>query len=84
MLRLPAMPRPEIAGVDADSPLAGAVSRLREGNGPCLQVLEHGQTVGLLTLENVGEFLMVRAALAEQPKAPGSAPRRQPAAAVPS
>jgi len=56
----------QIAGVEADSPLSEAVARLREGHGPCLQVLDKGKTVGLLTLENVTEFLMVRAALAER------------------
>jgi hypothetical protein len=42
------------------------VTRLREGHGPCLQVVDKGETAGLLTLENVGEFLMVRSALAKQ------------------
>jgi Zn-dependent protease len=56
----------EIPRVEANSPLAAAVTRLREGHGPCLQVVDHEETVGLLTLENVGEFLMVRAAIAGQ------------------
>ncbi|MDR3634097.1 MAG: site-2 protease family protein [Isosphaeraceae bacterium] len=50
--------------VEADSPLVPAVALLRQAGSPCLQVVEHGRTVGLLTLENVGEFLMVRTALA--------------------
>lgn len=50
--------------VEASSPLVAAVARLRAGQGPCLQVVDQGETVGLLTLENVGEFLMVREALA--------------------
>jgi len=58
--------RHQIASVEAGSSLAEAVSRLRAGHGPCLQVLDQGKTVGLLTLENVTEFLMVRAALAER------------------
>jgi Zn-dependent protease/CBS domain-containing protein len=58
----------EIGSVEAGSSLSEAVNRLREGHGPCLQVLDHGRTVGLLTLENVAEFLMVRAALAERPR----------------
>jgi Zn-dependent protease/CBS domain-containing protein len=61
-----------IACVEADSSLAEAVSQLREGHGPCLQVLDKGKTVGLLTLENVTEFLMVRAALAERQQPDGS------------
>jgi len=52
-----------ISSVEASSPLVAAVARLREGHGPCLQVVDQGETVGLLTLENVGEFLMVREAL---------------------
>jgi CBS domain-containing protein len=50
--------------VDASAPLVPAVARLRGGEGPCLQVVEQGQPVGLLTLENIGEYLMVRTALA--------------------
>jgi hypothetical protein len=50
--------------VDAASPLVPAVAQLRGGGSPCLQVVDGGQTVGLLTLENIGEFLMVRTALA--------------------
>ena len=56
----------EISSVEASSPLVAAVARLREGHGPCLQVVDQGETVGLLTLENVGEFLMVREALAAE------------------
>jgi Zn-dependent protease/CBS domain-containing protein len=50
--------------VEADSPLVPAVALLREAGTPCLQVVDRGHTVGLLTLENVGEYLMVRTALA--------------------
>jgi len=53
-----------ISSVEASSPLVAAVARLRQGHGPCFQVVDQGETVGLLTLENVGEFLMVREALA--------------------
>jgi Zn-dependent protease/CBS domain-containing protein len=54
---------PEVGHVEVDSMLVPAVALLREGGIPCLQVLNGGQTVGLLTLENIGEYLMVRAAL---------------------
>lgn len=53
-----------VSTVEADSPLVPAVAQLREGGSPCLQVVDRGQTVGLLTLENIGEYLMVRTALA--------------------
>jgi CBS domain-containing protein len=56
--------RTELATVQADDPLVPAVSRLREGGLPCLLVVDRGGPVGLLTLENVGEYLMVRTALA--------------------
>jgi CBS domain-containing protein len=66
--------RTEIPCVELDSLLSVAVARLREAQAPCLQVVEHDETVGLLTLENIGEFLMVRAALGVQqgvPPGPG-------------
>src|SRR6185312_16339619 len=50
--------------VDVKDPLAAAVSRLRDGSEPCLEVVDEGRPVGLFTIENVGEFLMVRTALA--------------------
>lgn len=53
-----------VSTVEADSSLVPAVAQLREGGAPCLQVVERGQTVGLLTLENIGEYLMIRTALA--------------------
>ncbi|MDG3003735.1 site-2 protease family protein [Paludisphaera mucosa] len=49
--------------VAADGPLVVAVAMLRERAAPCVPVTRDGQMVGLLTLENVGELLMVRAAL---------------------
>jgi Zn-dependent protease/CBS domain-containing protein len=59
--------RPGPEPVEADSPLVAAVTRLRESGTPCVPVVAQGHTVGLLTLENVGEYLMVRTALAEAP-----------------
>ena len=59
--------RTEVGSVDAAAPLGPAVTRLRTDEGPCLQVLEHGRLVGLLTLENVSELLMIRAALTSAP-----------------
>ncbi len=54
----------ELGRVEIGEPLAPAIARLRQGGEPCLEVTEHGRPVGLLTIENVGEFLMVRTALA--------------------
>jgi CBS domain-containing protein len=55
--------RQRLGSVEASAPLVPTLTRLREGEGPCLQVTDSGRPVGLLTLENIGEFLMVRAAL---------------------
>jgi Zn-dependent protease len=58
-------PLAELGQIDAASPLVPAVARLREQGEPCLQVVDRGEPVGLLTLENIGEYLMVRTALSE-------------------
>jgi Zn-dependent protease len=55
--------RTAVGSVESSAPLGPAVARLRAGEGPCLQVVEHDRPVGLLTLENIGEYLMVRTAL---------------------
>ena len=59
--------------VEVGEPLAPAVARLREAGDPCLEVVEQGKPVGLLTLENIGEFLMVRTALAAARSTPATA-----------
>lgn len=61
------VPLAELGRVEANVALAVAMTRMREAGAPCLQVVEDGREAGLLTLENIGEFLMVRAALAEAP-----------------
>ena len=65
----------QLGRVEVDSPLLAAVQRLREGGEPCLQVMDGPSPVGLLTLENVGEFLMIRSALGE---VSGGKPRPAP------
>jgi CBS domain-containing protein len=55
--------RPGLESVEADASLVPALTRLREERLPCLQVVEGGRPIGLLTMENIGEFLMVRTAL---------------------
>jgi Zn-dependent protease len=57
-------PLRELKRVEANELLSLSVSRLRDGSEPCLEVVDKGKPVGLLTLENIGEFLMVRTALA--------------------
>lgn len=58
-------PLVELGQVESGSPLNAAVTQLRESGMPCLQVVEHGEPVGLLTMENIAEYLMVRTALTE-------------------
>jgi Zn-dependent protease/CBS domain-containing protein len=54
-----------LGDVEADAPLNGVVAQLRESGSPCFQVVENGRPIGLLNLENIGEYLMVRSAMAE-------------------
>jgi CBS domain-containing protein len=61
--RVADVPLGELGHVELGEPLVPAVALLREGGLPCLQVVDRGRPVGLLTLENIGEYLMVRAAL---------------------
>lgn len=49
--------------VEADSMLVPAIAKLREGGHACLLVVDGGREVGLLTPENIGEFLMIQTAL---------------------
>jgi Zn-dependent protease len=53
--------------------LDAAVTRLQECHCPVLPVLRDGTLVGLLTAENVGEFVMIRSALRRAGAAPRSA-----------
>jgi CBS domain-containing protein len=58
--------RRECAALGEEEPLEGALRRMREGSCSALPVLRAGRLVGLLTLENVGELLMVSTALRER------------------
>lgn len=51
---------------DPDEPAEAALARLRGCGCQSLPVARGGQLLGLLTLDNVGEFLMIRAALRKQ------------------
>ncbi|MBW7906391.1 MAG: site-2 protease family protein [Phycisphaerae bacterium] len=53
--------------------LEQAAMRLQESDCQTAPVVEGDQLVGLLTLENIGEFLMIRAALAAGRKPPARA-----------
>jgi Zn-dependent protease/predicted transcriptional regulator len=49
--------------VEASEPLEGALRRMRAAGQSTLPVLDGGRMIGLLTLENIGELLLVRDAL---------------------
>jgi Zn-dependent protease/predicted transcriptional regulator len=55
--------RPEKEYADASEPLQDALQRMRERARSALPVVQHGDLVGLITLENVGDLLVVRDAL---------------------
>ncbi len=48
---------------EVSEPLEAAVRRMRESGRSALPVLEHGALIGLLTVDNVGDLLVVRGAL---------------------
>jgi CBS domain-containing protein len=49
--------------VSSDEPLESAMQRLRGSGRSAVPVIDEGRLVGLLTLENVGDLLLVREAL---------------------
>lgn len=55
--------RRDCATVDDTEMLERAFERMRGGSCSTLPVLRHGQLVGILTLENVGEVVMINSAL---------------------
>lgn len=68
---------PTLGTIPIESPLVPALARLREGEGPCLQVVDGlDRPIGLLTLENISEYVMVRTAL--QAASPRVTPSRAP------
>jgi Zn-dependent protease len=55
--------RADCRPVEENDPLDQALTQMREGRCSALPVVRGGQVVGLLSLENVGELLMVHSAL---------------------
>ncbi|HSD84901.1 MAG TPA: site-2 protease family protein [Anaerolineae bacterium] len=58
----------DFATVQAEDLLAQAVEKLQTGQARALLVLRDGQLVGLLTLKNVQEFMLIQAALDRNPR----------------
>ena len=55
--------------VEADEVLEVVLPRLREGGSTAVPVYSGGQLVGLLTMENIGELMMIRSALSQASRA---------------
>ncbi len=55
--------QPGLEPITLKDPLVPALNRLRETGVPCVPVLDQGRVAGLLSLENIAELLMVKAAL---------------------
>lgn len=55
-----------VGQVEASAMLVPALTQMRETGAMMMQVVEDGRTVGLLTLENIGELLLLRAAVGGQ------------------
>jgi CBS domain-containing protein len=55
--------RRDFVTVEANDPLTAAAEKLQTGQARSLIVLRDGQLAGLLTLENVQEFVLIQAAL---------------------
>jgi Zn-dependent protease/CBS domain-containing protein len=49
--------------VDASAPLPSVFDQMQRSGCPLIPVTSQGRLVGILTLENIGEFIMVRSAL---------------------
>jgi CBS domain-containing protein len=52
--------------VDSYEMLESVVDRLRHGKFRALPVMHHGRLVGILTMDNIAEFLMIRTAVANR------------------
>ena len=64
----------EVEPLEANELLEWAVAHLNPDRGLSRPVLREGRLVGLLTAENLGEFYMIRRALAERNRNRSSAP----------
>ncbi len=66
----------DVVTVDSHDMLETALALLRESKSRSLPVTHDGQLVGLLTMENVGEFMMVQSALRQARQTATPAPQR--------
>jgi Zn-dependent protease len=63
--------------VEAEETLDSALQRVGADRGMVFPVLRSGNLVGLLTLENIGEYFMVRAALESRARQAATRPARR-------
>jgi CBS domain-containing protein len=73
--------RVDVAPVEANAPLEETFQRLQTEELPAAPVTDMGRLVGLITMENIAEFLMIRSALEGAPTTPGQVVSREGAAA---
>jgi Zn-dependent protease len=71
-----AVMRRDCAPVDEGAPLPSVFDRMQQTRCPLVPVTRQGHLAGMLTLENIGEFIMIRSALKGVP-APIRAPSVQ-------
>jgi len=69
--------RRDVPSVDSYDMLEKALQTLAQSNGRSVPVEHNGQLVGMLTMENVGEFIMIQTAL-RQAKALAKTQQAQP------
>ena len=74
-VRVDGIMRREIQTVDANEMLEPAFTRLQACNCHTMPVISRGQLVGLLTSDNIGEFLMIQAAIGQTRSQNSSLPR---------
>ena len=68
--------RPDVEPVESTALLEEVFPRMQRENLPAVPVTEGGRLAGLLTMENIAEFVMVTTALQKAPRGPhGALPR---------
>jgi CBS domain-containing protein len=73
--------RRDVQPVEAAAPLEETFQRMQTDGLPVVPVNRNGQLAGLLTMENIAEYLMVTAALEGAPTVPGQVFEREAEAA---
>ena len=74
-VRVAGIMRRDIQVVDANEMLESVFARLQACNCHTMPVISRGQLVGLLTADNIGEFLMIQAAIGQARGQNNSLPR---------